>query len=61
VYQHVRQTWQCINGQRTIVREQVGPPKKAEKPGELPFHLPFTGKKKDADDGSSVTVAPAAK
>jgi ketosteroid isomerase-like protein len=45
--------------QRTIVKEQVGPPKKVEKAGELPFRLPFTGKK-EKDDGSTVTMAPPA-
>ena len=41
VYQRVRDTWQCVNAQRTIVREQVAPPKKEK--AELPFHIPFTG------------------
>jgi ketosteroid isomerase-like protein len=59
IYQRNRATWQCINGQRTIVKEQVGPPKKVEKAGELPFRLPFTGKK-EKDDGSTVTMAPPA-
>jgi ketosteroid isomerase-like protein len=62
VYARTRDTWQCVNGQRTIVREQVRPPQSAEKKSELPFHIPFTGKKK-ADDTPNVTVmqpAPAA-
>ncbi len=59
VYQRVRDTWQCINAQRTIVREQVGPPKPAEKKGELPFHIPFTGgKKQQQDTPAPVTVMP---
>jgi ketosteroid isomerase-like protein len=58
VYQRDRERWQCINGQRTIVREEVGPPRKEERKGELPFHIPFTGgNKKDKDDESSVTMA----
>jgi ketosteroid isomerase-like protein len=55
VYQRTRTSWQCINGQRTIVREQVAAPRKTEKAGELPFHIPFTGKKKE-DDQPAVTV-----
>jgi ketosteroid isomerase-like protein len=59
VYARSRETWQCINGQRTIVREQVGPPRSADKKGELPFHIPFTGsKKKDDSSNTSVTVMP---
>jgi ketosteroid isomerase-like protein len=61
VYQRVRDSWQCINAQRTIVREQVGPPKSAEKKSELPFHIPFTGggkKQQQQEDPSPVTVMP---
>lgn len=59
LYVRVRETWQCVNGQRTIVREQVGPPRSADKKSELPFHIPFTGgKKKDDTTNSSVTVMP---
>jgi hypothetical protein len=60
VYQRVRETWQCVNGQRTIVKEQLTPPKPEERKGELPFHIPFTGGKKKTDDASSVTVMPTA-
>lgn len=61
VYQRTRETWQCINSQRTVVREQAAPPRKAESKAELPFHVPFTGHKKKEDDASSVTVMEPAK
>ena len=56
VYQRTRSTWQCINGQRTIVREQMAAPRKEDKKSELPFHIPFTGGKKK-DDTPPVTMA----
>lgn len=61
VYARTRDTWQCVNGQRTIVREQVRPPQSAEKKSELPFHIPFTGggkKQQQQEDPSPVTVMP---
>lgn len=61
LYQRTRDSWQCVNGQRTVVREQVAPPRKSEK-AELPFHVPFTGGKKKQDDNSStVTMMEPAK
>lgn len=57
VYQRVRDTWQCINAQRTVVREQAAPIRAAEKKSEMPFHVPFTGHKKNDQPESSVTVA----
>ena len=48
VYQRVRETWQCVNAQRTVVVEHAAPPahQKAKKEGELPFHVPFVGHRK---------------
>jgi len=57
VYHRVRDSWQCINAQRTVVREQAAPMRAAEKKSELPFHVPFTGHKKNDQAESSVTVA----
>jgi ketosteroid isomerase-like protein len=57
VYQRARESWQCINGQRTVVREQVAVAKPAEKKSELPLHVPFTGHKKSEQPASSVTLA----
>jgi ketosteroid isomerase-like protein len=57
VYQRARDTWQCVNAQRTVVREQPAPLRTAEKKSEMPFHVPFTGHKKNEPAESSVTVA----
>jgi ketosteroid isomerase-like protein len=56
VYQHVRESWQCINSQRTVVREQATPPRASEKKSEMSFHVPFTGHKKNEAPESSVTL-----
>jgi ketosteroid isomerase-like protein len=61
VYQRVRDTWQCINGQMTVVAQKIAPPRAAEKKDSL-FRNPFAKKK---PQGSSVTMvqptpAPAA-
>jgi len=49
VYQRVRTNWQCINSQRTMLREDGGKSKKQSN-AELPFHFPIFGKsdKKDS-------------
>ena len=57
VYQRVRDTWQCVNSQRTVVREQAAPLKAGEKKSEMPFHVPFTGHKKADQPDSSATPA----
>lgn len=55
VYQRVRDTWQCVNGQMTVITQKVAPPKAAEKKDSI-FHNPFSHKKQQE---STVTMMPA--
>jgi ketosteroid isomerase-like protein len=45
VYERSRNSWVCINSQRTLLRENVGA-KSGKKPSstEAPFHIPFFSK-----------------
>jgi ketosteroid isomerase-like protein len=54
VYGRVRDTWQCVNGQQTVVSQKVAPPKTSEKKDTL-FRNPFH---KNKAQGSTVTMMP---
>jgi ketosteroid isomerase-like protein len=59
VYQRVRNNWQCINAQRTIVVEQGVDKAKAPRKttsAELPFHIPLLHK---GDDPNPTPAAAA--
>ena len=54
VYARVRDTWQCVNSQQTVVSQKVAPPKTSEKKDTL-FRNPFH---KNKAQGSTVTMMP---
>jgi len=43
VFERARNTWVCVNSQRTVLRED-GPKGKKQSNAELPFHIPIFGK-----------------
>lgn len=56
VYQHVRETWVCVQSQRTALINQAAQDKKAEKKkstAALPFHIPLIHQ--GADSNQSCT------
>lgn len=56
VYQHVRETWVCVQSQRTALINQAAQDKKAEKKkstAALPFHIPLIHQGADSNQSST--------
>jgi hypothetical protein len=56
VYQHVRETWVCVQSQRTALINQAPQDKKAEKKkstAALPFHIPLVHQGADSTQPST--------